>query len=149
MGKSSASLRKMAKKTHAAMRRAQIDTGATTMVVTGSSGLSMAIAIKMLTEFEEEYHIMYVRKEAENNHGAHVEVLTRSSIQWREEPLLYIFMDDLISSGETKERVEEEMKKLTKENAELVAVVLYNRSDKNKMKIITNKEVPGYHFEGY
>jgi len=149
MGKSSANLRKMAKKTHAAMRQAQIDTGATTMVVTGSSGLSMAIASKMLTEFKEEYHILYVRKEAENAHGAHVEVLTQSGIQWKKEPLPYIFMDDFISSGETKERVEEEMEKLTKENAELVAVVLYNYSDENKMEIRTTKKVTEYHFEGY
>lgn len=82
--------------------------------VRGTSGLGVANAIRMLNL---NIDFIMVRKEGESHHGKTVEPLTRSDLCFS----TYIFLDDFISSGYTREAVRQAIP-----DAKMVGQVLYN-----------------------
>jgi adenine/guanine phosphoribosyltransferase-like PRPP-binding protein len=82
--------------------------------VRGTSGIGVANAIRML---DLNLDFIMVRKEGESHHGKTVEPLTRSDLCFS----TYIFLDDFISSGYTREAVRKAIP-----DAKMVGQVLYN-----------------------
>ncbi len=80
------------------------------VVTTGKSGLAAGYAALMFTDFP----LVYVRKQNEQSHGTPIE---GPSI----DVSTYLFLDDLISSGDTFYRV-----KHTLPNAVCLGAILYN-----------------------
>ena len=80
------------------------------VVTTGKSGLAAGYAALMFTDFP----LVYVRKPEERSHGTRIE---GPSI----DVATYLFLDDLISSGDTFYRVKHEL-----HNAVCLGAILYN-----------------------
>jgi orotate phosphoribosyltransferase len=65
----------------------------------GSSGISHATALSMsYMKFNKPFYMAYVRKENEHSHGSTIE----RSFWTDSDKFILVFVDDLVSSGETK-----------------------------------------------
>lgn len=92
---------------------------ATSVAVTGKSGISLAFATLMLCDFP----LIVVRKPGENSHGNDVEG-TPGTLHSR-----YILLDDFVGSGATLRRVMHETTKRFSGELACVGVLQYSRSD--------------------
>jgi adenine/guanine phosphoribosyltransferase-like PRPP-binding protein len=90
--------------------------------VRGSSGIGVANAVRML---DLGLEFVMVRKDDEKHHGQQVEVITQYNLDFSS----YIFLDDFISSGATKNAVKEAIK-----DAEMRGAVLYHKLKSNPEK---------------
>lgn len=87
------------------------------LVYTGMSGTSMATALAMYIRIlapNLKFHMVYIRKDNEDSHGAKVEH-TLSKYHDRDVQHVGVFVDDLISSGETLQRCRDKVESFFKE----------------------------------
>lgn len=118
-----AKVRKRAEYAANAIHRMMAETGATSVVVHGNSGVSCGFAALMLSDVD--FNIVLLRKDNDNSHG--------SPIEGPEGHLLgpYLILDDFISTGVTINRVRTKINILhqqygqPEDNPECVGVVLY------------------------
>ena len=98
------------------------ETGADTVVVQGTSGVSIGFAALMLHDFP----LVMVRKPDENSHGSPVEGPQHHEVK------RYIILDDFVDTGETVRRIAAKLNLLAyNEGAvrpECVGVLCYKRS---------------------
>lgn len=113
-------LRAKAKEVAACLPALMHSTGATSVVVTGKSGIAMAFAVCMLIDI----NIVVVRKRGENSHGNPIEGADGTCLGD------YLVLDDFVSSGETVRNIRdsiEERERLggCKTKAHCVGVLQY------------------------
>lgn len=90
------------------------------LAVTGTSGLSIAMVLTHLAP-ELDVPILYVRKQGEDSHGHEVEIVAgRGKTLDRIERVL--FVDDLVCTGSTRDRV---ARVLAKYGCEVVGTVTH------------------------
>jgi orotate phosphoribosyltransferase-like protein len=87
---------------------------ADTVVVSGSSGLSVAFALRMLVDIP----IIMLRKDGEGSHSGKWSAVSDRVITTRR----YVILDDFTESGETVNRIIEDMK-----DADLAGLFFYAR----------------------
>ena len=112
-----------------------------TFVVTGTSGLSIAMALKLCSKFkEEDWDLILVRKEAEKAHGSMFELLTQRSVcDTTKTP--YVFLDDFIASGDTKGRIRNSVFDKTKGMWSYVGTLSYSMSSGRYVKHVIDGNV--------
>jgi hypothetical protein len=112
-----------------------------TFVVTGTSGLSIAMALKLCSQFkEEDWDLVLVRKEAEKAHGSMFELLTQHSV-CDTTKIPYVFLDDFVASGDTKRRVRDSVFDKTKGMWSYVGTLSYNMAAKDYVRNVTDGNV--------
>jgi hypothetical protein len=72
-----------------------------TLIGQGTSSLSVLMAIKMHPFFDEQVDLVLARKPGEQHHGNPMETLSES----KEVSDRYVFVDDFIASGKTRDAV--------------------------------------------
>lgn len=87
-------------------------TGADTIVVTGKSGISVAMAALMVADFP----LVVVRKDGEGAHGNKIEGPEGHNV------LRYLILDDFVSSGNTVRRVIDKLEMEASRQGDLGAV---------------------------
>jgi hypothetical protein len=88
-----------------------------TLIGQGTSSLSVLMAIKLHPFFNEQVDLVMARKPGEQHHGNRMETLSESKIVSDR----YVFLDDFICSGDTREDV----KKTAGVSDEVIEEILY------------------------
>ena len=110
----------------AAIGKMMAETGATSVVVHGNSGVSCGFAALMLSDLD--FNIVLLRKDNDNSHGAPIEGPAGHHLK------RYLILDDFVSSGRTLNRIRGKIGSLSlqrgqyapgEEKPECVGVVLY------------------------
>lgn len=108
------------------------ETGADTVVVQGTSGVSVGFAALMLHDFP----LVMVRKPDENSHGSPVEGPQYHKVK------RYIILDDFVDSGETVRRIAAKLNLLADNSGvarpECVGVLCYKRDAKHWGEVCDN-----------
>ena len=116
-------------------------TGSTSVVVHGNSGVSCGFAALMLTE-EEDFNLVLLRKDNDNSHGAPIEGPDGHRLG------KYLILDDFVSSGATMNRVRDKIDTLWEQvswssrRPECVGIVLYGSHRTDSFKFNDGHSVP-------
>ena len=125
-GYAAAEVRKHANWAANAIDKMMAETGATSVVVHGNSGVSCGFAALMLSDLD--FNIVLLRKDNDNSHGAPIEGPDGHHLG------RYLILDDFVSSGNTMNRIRDKIGSLYhqrwyyeggEETPECVGVVLY------------------------
>ena len=126
-----------------AINKMMAETGATSVVVHGNSGVSCGFAALMLSDLD--FNIVLLRKANDNSHGAPIEGPEGHQLG------RYLILDDFIASGDTMNRIRDNIGRLSlqrgqygpsKETPECVGVVLYGYHTSNNFKFADGYTVP-------
>ena len=126
-GYESAEVHKRAEWAADAIGKMMAETGATSVVVHGNSGVSCGFAALMLSP-HLDFNIVLLRKDNDNSHGAPIEGPDGHHLG------RYLILDDFVSSGQTLNRIRRKIGSLSlqrgqygqgEEVPECVGVVLY------------------------
>ena len=120
------------------------ETGATSVVVHGNSGVSCGFAALMLSP-HLDFNIVLLRKDNDNSHGAPIEGPDGHILG------SYLILDDFVSSGQTMDRIRDKIGSLYhqrwyyeggEEVPECVGVVLYGHHTRDTFKFADGYTVP-------
>ena len=116
------------------------ETGATSVVVHGNSGVSCGFAALMLSAVD--FNIVLLRKDNDNSHGSPIE----GPQGHRLGP--YIILDDFVATGATMNRIRAKIATLHQQygqpeyTPECVGIVLYGYHSSNSFKFSDGHTVP-------
>ena len=119
------------------------ETGATSVVVHGNSGVSCGFAALVLSDFD--FNIVLLRKDNDNSHGAPIEGPDGHHLG------RYLILDDFVSSGQTMNRIRRKIGSLSlqrwhyepgEETPECVGVVLYGHHTSQHFTFADGYTVP-------
>lgn len=116
------------------------ETGATSVVVHGNSGVSCGFAALMLSDVD--FNIVLLRKDNDNSHGSPVEGPEGHCLG------RYLILDDFISTGATMNRIRDKIATLATQYSvpdaapECVGIVLYGYHSSNSFKFSDGHTVP-------
>ena len=126
-----------------AIGKMMAETGATSVVVHGNSGVSCGFAALMLSDWD--FNIVLLRKDNDNSHGAPIEGPAGHHLR------RYLILDDFIFSGRTLNRIRDKIGSLSlqcwrylpgEEKPECVGVVLYGYHAGTNFKFADGYTVP-------
>ena len=126
-----------------AINEMMAETGATSVVVHGNSGVSCGFAALMLSP-HADFNIVLLRKDNDNSHGAPVE--------GPEGHLLgrYLILDDFVATGATMNRIRDKIATLHQQNGrpyytpECVGIVLYGHHERDNFRFSDGHTVPAW-----
>ena len=124
-----------------AIEELRSQTGSTSVVVHGNSGVSCGFAALMLTE-EEDFNLVLLRKDNDNSHGAPIEGPDGHRLG------KYLILDDFVSSGATMNRIRDKIDTLWEQGSrssprpECVGIVLYGYHHTDSFKFNDGYTVP-------
>lgn len=136
-----AEVRKRAEYAARAINKMMAETGATSVVVHGNSGVSCGFAALMLSP-HEDFNIVLLRKDNDNSHGAPIEGPADHCLG------RYLILDDFVSSGTTMNRIRAKIATLHQQDyhgdapPECVGIVLYGYHTSNSFKFSDGHTVP-------
>ena len=117
------------------------ETGATSVVVHGNSGVSCGFAALMLSP-HADFNIVLLRKDNDNSHGSPIEGPEGHFLE------RYLILDDFVSTGTTMNRIRDKIIMLHKQSnpaeaaPECVGVVLYGHHSSISFKFSDGHTVP-------
>ena len=115
-------------------------TGSTSVVVHGNSGVSCGFAALMASA--EDFNLVLLRKDNDNSHGAPIEGPAGHRLG------KYLILDDFVSSGATMNRIRDKINTLHAQRSwassmpECVGIVLYGHHGKLSFKFDDGYSVP-------
>ena len=119
------------------------ETGATSVVVCGNSGVSCGFAALMLSAVD--FNIVLLRKDNDNSHGSPIEGPEGHRLD------RYIILDDFVATGTTMNRVRYKISTLHKQygprnapSPECVGIVLYGYTTGDRFKFYDGHIVPAW-----
>ena len=124
-----------------AITKMMVETGATSVVVHGNSGVSCGFAALMLSDVD--FNIVLLRKDNDNSHGG--------PIEGPEGHLLgrYLILDDFVATGKTMNRIRDKIATLHQQDGmkydaapECVGIVLYGHYSSTSFKFSDGHTVP-------
>lgn len=135
-----ASVRKRAEYAARAINKMMAETGATSVVVHGNSGVSCGFAALMLSDVD--FNIVLLRKDNDNSHGSPIEGPEGHFLE------RYLILDDFVSTGATMNRIRDKIIMLHKQSSpfeaapECVGIVLYGHHGSASFKFADGHTVP-------
>ena len=120
-------VRKHAEYAARAINKMMAETGATSVVVHGNSGVSCGFAALMLSP-HADFNIVLLRKDNDNSHGAPIEGPSGHRLA------RYLILDDFVDTGTTMNRIRDKIAALhqqcgsPEDTPECVGIVLYGYS---------------------
>lgn len=135
-----AAVRKRAEYAARAINKMMAETGATSVVVHGNSGVSCGFAALMLSDVD--FNIVLLRKDNDNSHGSPIEGPEGHFLE------RYLILDDFVSTGATMNRIRDKIIMLHKQSnpfeaaPECVGVVLYGHHGSDSFKFSDGHTVP-------
>lgn len=117
------------------------ETGATSVVVHGNSGVSCGFAALMLSP-HADFNIVLLRKDNDNSHGAPIEGPEGHRLG------RYLILDDFVDTGTTMNRIRDKIATLhnqlgkPEDAPECVGIVLYCYEDSGNFKFSDGHTVP-------
>ena len=139
-GYAAAEVRKRALWAADAIGKMMAETGATSVVVHGNSGVSCGFAALLLSDLD--FNIVLLRKDNDNSHGAPIEGPDGLRLY------KYLILDDFISSGATMNRIRDKIDTLhgqapwSSPRPECVGIVLYGYRRTDSFKFNDGYTVP-------
>ena len=116
------------------------ETGATSVVVHGNSGVSCGFAALMLSDVD--FNIVLLRKDNDNSHGSPIEGPEGHRLG------KYLILDDFVATGATMNRIRDKIVTLhqqyglSEDTPECVGIVLYGYHSSGKFKFSDGHTVP-------
>ena len=136
-----AAVRRRAEYAARAINKMMAETGATSVVVHGNSGVSCGFAALMLSAVD--FNIVLLRKDNDNSHGSPIE----GPQGHRLGP--YIILDDFVATGATMNRIRSKIATLHQQygyrnaqSPECVGIVLYGYTISDRFKFDDGHVVP-------
>lgn len=135
-----AAVRKRAKYAARAINKLMAETGATSVVVHGNSGVSCGFAALMLSDVD--FNIVLLRKDNDNSHGSPIEGPEGHFLE------RYLILDDFVSTGATMNRIRDKIIILHKQSSpfeaapECVGIVLYGHHGSDSFEFADGHTVP-------
>ena len=136
-----AEVRKRAKYAASAINNMMAETGATSVVVHGNSGVSCGFAALVLSH--ADFNIVLLRKDNDNSHGAPIEGPEGHRLG------RYLILDDFVATGATMNRIRDKIATLHQQHGQLghppecVGIVLYGYyGGANNFKFADGHTVP-------
>ena len=135
-----ADVRKRAEYAARAIIKMMVETGATSVVVHGNSGVSCGFAALMLSDVD--FNIVLLRKDNDNSHGSPIEGPEGHFLE------RYLILDDFVSTGATMNRIRDKIIVLHKQAnpveaaPECVGIVLYGHHSSSSFKFADGHTVP-------
>lgn len=135
-----AAVRKRAAYAARAINKMMAETGATSVVVHGNSGVSCGFAALMLSDVD--FNIVLLRKDNDNSHGSPIEGPEGHFLE------RYLILDDFVSTGATMNRIRDKIIMLHKQSnpfeaaPECVGIVLYGYHTSDSFKFSDGHTVP-------
>lgn len=133
-------VRKRAEYAASAINKMMAETGATSVVVHGNSGVSCGFAALMLSDVD--FNIVLLRKDNDNSHGSPIEGPEGHFLE------RYLILDDFVSTGATMNRIRDKIIMLHKQSnpfedaPECVGIVLYGHHGSDSFKFADGHTVP-------
>lgn len=125
-----------------AISKMMAETGATSVVVHGNSGVSCGFAALMLSP-HEDFNIVLLRKDNDNSHGSPIEGPEGHRLG------RYLILDDFVDTGTTMNRIRGKIATLhhqegglPEDTPECVGIVLYGRHSSDSFKFSDGHTVP-------
>ena len=125
-----------------AIGKMMAETGATSVVVHGNSGVSCGFAALMLSP-HLDFNIVLLRKDNDNSHGSPVEGPHFHRLE------RYLILDDFISSGNTMNRIRDKIAMLYRQHyshgeraPQCVGIVLYGHHTGTSFRFADGYTVP-------
>ena len=134
-------VRKRAEYAARAINKMMAETGATSVVVHGNSGVSCGFAALMLSP-HYDFNIVLLRKDNDNSHGSPIEGPEGHFLE------RYLILDDFVATGATMNRIRDKIIMLHKQSnpveaaPECVGVVLYGHYSSSSFKFADGHTVP-------
>lgn len=135
-----AAVRRRAEYAARAITKMMVETGATSVVVHGNSGVSCGFAALMLSDVD--FNIVLLRKDNDNSHGSPIEGPEGHFLE------RYLILDDFVSTGATMNRIRDKIIMLHKQSnpaedaPECVGIVLYGHHGSDSFKFYDGHTVP-------
>lgn len=135
-----AAVLKRAEYAASAINKMMAETGATSVVVHGNSGVSCGFAALMLSDVD--FNIVLLRKDNDNSHGSPIEGPEGHFLE------RYLILDDFVSTGATMNRIRDKIIMLHKQSnlfeaaPECVGIVLYGHHGSDSFKFSDGHTVP-------
>ena len=135
-----AAVRLRAEYAASAINKMMAETGATSVVVHGNSGVSCGFAALMLSAVD--FNIVLLRKDNDNSHGSPIEGPEGHFLE------RYLILDDFVSTGATMNRIRDKIIVLHKQAnpaeaaPECVGIVLYGHHGSDSFKFSDGHTVP-------
>ena len=136
-----AEVRKRAEYAARAINNMMAETGATSVVVHGNSGVSCGFAALMLSP-HADFNIVLLRKDNDNSHGAPVEGPEGHRLG------RYLILDDFVATGTTMNRIRDKIATLHKQygqpdyTPECVGIVMYGYHSSDSFRFSDGHTVP-------
>ena len=133
-------VRKRAEYAARAINKMMAETGATSVVVHGNSGVSCGFAALMLSH--ADFNIVLLRKDNDNSHGAPIEGPEGHGLD------RYLILDDFVATGATMNRIRDKITTLHHQygqpdyTPECVGIVLYGYHGRDSFRFADGHEVP-------
>ena len=134
-------VRERAEYAASAIRDMVAETGATSVVVHGNSGVSCGFAALMLSDVD--FNIVLLRKDNDNSHGSPIEGPQGHRLD------RYIILDDFVATGATMNRIRHKIATLHRQyctrgalEPECVGIVLYGYTLSDRFKFSDGHTVP-------
>ena len=133
-------VRKRAEYAASAINKMMAETGATSVVVHGNSGVSCGFAALMLSH--ADFNIVLLRKDNDNSHGAPIEGPEGHRLG------RYLILDDFVATGATMNRIRDKIDTLHQQYGrpeyppECVGIVLYGYGGGGSFKFYDGHTVP-------
>ena len=135
-----AGVRKRALHAASAINKMMAETGATSVVVHGNSGVSCGFAALMLSH--ADFNIVLTRKDNDNSHGAPIEGPEGHRLG------RYLILDDFVATGATMNRIRDKIGTLHHQHGrpdytpECVGIVLYGYHSSDSFRFSDGHTVP-------
>ncbi len=136
-----ADVRKRAEYAARAINKMMAETGATSVVVHGNSGVSCGFAALMLSP-HADFNIVLLRKDNDNSHGSPIEGPEGHRLG------RYLILDDFVATGATMNRIRDKIATLAQQyglpedTPECVGIVLYGYHSSDSFKFADGHTVP-------
>ncbi len=136
-----AEVRKRAEYAASAINKMMAETGATSVVVHGNSGVSCGFAALMLSP-HADFNIVLLRKDNDNSHGSPIEGPEGHRLG------RYLILDDFVATGATMNRIRDKIATLAQQyglpedTPECVGIVLYGYHSSDSFKFADGHTVP-------
>lgn len=136
-----AEVRKRAAYAARAINKMMAETGATSVVVHGNSGVSCGFAALMLSP-HADFNIVLLRKDNDNSHGSPIEGPEGHRLG------RYLILDDFVATGTTMNRIRDKIATLSQQYGvpddapECVGIVLYGYHTSDSFKFSDGHTVP-------
>lgn len=124
-----------------AINKMMAETGATSVVVHGNSGVSCGFAALMLSP-HADFNIVLLRKDNDNSHGSPIEGPEGHRLG------RYLILDDFVATGTTMNRIRDKIATLSQQYGvpddvpECVGIVLYGYHTGDSFKFSDGHTVP-------